>query len=73
VVAVAWSPSRGRRRVVAVAWSPSRGRARTRDGAGLGLSIGRDLARGMDGDLRVQSVEVQGSTFSLTLPVAAPA
>jgi signal transduction histidine kinase len=44
-------------------------RARTRDGAGLGLSISRDLARGMGGDLRVESVEHEGSTFVLTLPV----
>jgi signal transduction histidine kinase/CheY-like chemotaxis protein len=43
-------------------------RARTRDGAGLGLSISRDLARGMHGDLQVESVENRGSTFSLTLP-----
>jgi signal transduction histidine kinase len=45
-------------------------RARTRDGAGLGLSISRDLARGMGGDLRAESVENEGSTFILTLPLA---
>jgi signal transduction histidine kinase len=41
---------------------------RTRDGAGLGLAISRDLARGMGGDLTVQSTIREGSTFTLTLP-----
>ena len=45
-----------------------------RDGAGLGLAISRDLARGMGGDLRVESTLHQGTIFSLLLPAAgAPA
>jgi signal transduction histidine kinase len=37
-------------------------------GAGLGLAISRDLARGMGGDLTVESVPGDGSVFTLTLP-----
>ncbi len=39
-------------------------------GVGLGLSISRDLARGMGGDLTVQSTAGVGSRFTLTLPRA---
>jgi signal transduction histidine kinase len=38
------------------------------EGVGLGLAISRDLARGMGGDLTVDSRPGHGATFTLTLP-----
>ena len=43
---------------------------RTHEGVGLGLAISRDLARGMGGDLTVESEPGAGSVFTLTLPPA---
>ena len=43
---------------------------RSAEGVGLGLAISRDLARGMGGDLTVESTPGAGSTFTLTLPRA---
>jgi len=43
---------------------------RTQEGVGLGLAISRDLARGMGGDITVESELGVGSTFTLTLPRA---
>jgi signal transduction histidine kinase len=45
-----------------------RGLTRTTEGTGLGLPISRGLARGMEADIRVQSEEGVGSTFTITLP-----
>jgi len=42
----------------------------TQQGVGLGLSISRELARAMHGDLTLQSIEGIGSAFTLTLPIA---
>ncbi len=49
---------------VQVDTSPSR----ATEGSGLGLTISRDLARGMGGDLSVVSTVGVGSTFTLRLP-----
>ena len=40
----------------------------TSEGVGLGLSISRELARAMGGDLRVRSTFGAGAAFMLTLP-----
>jgi PAS domain S-box-containing protein len=40
------------------------------EGTGLGLAISRDLARGMNGDLRAESAAGTGARLILTLPLA---
>jgi PAS domain S-box-containing protein len=45
------------------------GTKRTREGSGLGLTIGLRLARAMGGDLTVDSTLGVGSSFTLWLPV----
>ena len=46
-----------------------RGRSRATGGTGLGLSIVRHIARNHRGEVSVESVDGEGSTFRVTLPV----
>jgi len=46
----------------------NRSHSQPKEGAGLGLSISRDLARGMGGELTAESREGVGSVFRLRLP-----
>jgi len=48
----------------------NRSLASPKEGTGLGLTISRDLARGMGGDLTAESEVEKGSTFTLYLPRA---
>ena len=49
-------------------WQVEQGHARRQEGTGLGLHVGRRLARLMNGDVSVSSVPGRGTRFELRLP-----
>ena len=61
-------PSRDLGRIFERFYRVDRGRGRDTGGTGLGLSIVRHIASNHGGEVRVESVEGEGSTFTLRLP-----
>ena len=61
-------PSRDLDRVFERFYRVDRGRGRDTGGTGLGLSIVRHIASNHGGEVSVESVEGEGSTFTLCLP-----
>ncbi|MEO6318793.1 MAG: ATP-binding protein [Acidimicrobiales bacterium] len=64
-------PRRDLQRVFERFYRVDRGRSRETGGTGLGLAIVRHVASNHAGDVQVTSVEGEGSTFTLRLPVGA--
>lgn len=64
-------PSRELDRIFERFYRVDRGRGRETGGTGLGLSIVRHVAANHGGDVRVRSVEGEGSVFTLILPTEA--
>jgi two-component system sensor histidine kinase SenX3 len=64
-------PSRDLERIFERFYRVDQARSRDTGGTGLGLAIVRHVAQAHGGDVSVESVEGEGSTFRLRLPVAA--
>ena len=62
-------PARDLERIFERFYRVDRARSRDTGGTGLGLAIVRHVAQNHDGEVTVTSVEGQGSTFTLHLPV----
>jgi two-component system sensor histidine kinase SenX3 len=63
-------PARDLDRIFERFYRVDRARSRGTGGTGLGLAIVRHVATNHHGDVRVRSVEGEGSTFTLELPLA---
>ena len=66
-------PSRDLERIFERFYRVDRARSRATGGTGLGLAIVRHVAQVHGGDIVVESVEGEGSTFRFTLPVSGAA
>jgi two-component system sensor histidine kinase SenX3 len=62
-------PARDMERIFERFYRVDRARSRLTGGTGLGLSIVRHVAANHGGTVKVESVEGEGSTFTLSLPL----
>ena len=65
-------PQRDRERIFERFYRVDRARSRTTGGTGLGLSIVRHVAANHGGSVKVESVEGEGSTFTLHVRAVCP-